>query len=85
MQIEIKLLTQFKQYLPDPDVDGNVRSIKVNDSGKIGDVFKELGIPLNIPKTVSQNASERDEAGLTDFLYPKAYRSTRCRRCPDAC
>ena len=55
MQIEIKLLTQFKQYLPDPDVAGNMRSIKINDCGKIEDVFLELGIPLNVPKVIMLN------------------------------
>ena len=55
MQIEIKLLTQFKQYLPDPDVDGNVRSIDISDNGTVENVFKELGIPLNVPKVIMLN------------------------------
>ena len=55
MQIEIKLLTQFKQYLPNPDLTGNTRSLKLDASGKIEDVFKELGIPLNVPKVIMLN------------------------------
>ena len=55
MRIEIKLLTQFKEYLPDPGLAGNTRSITINGSGKIVDVFKELGIPLNVPKVIMLN------------------------------
>jgi len=55
MQIEIKLLTQFKQYLPNPDLTGNTRALKINNSGKIEDVFIELGIPLNVPKVIMLN------------------------------
>jgi sulfur carrier protein ThiS len=55
MQIEIKLLTQFKQYLPDPELTGNTRVIEVEKDAAIADALISLGIPIDMPKVIMLN------------------------------
>ncbi len=62
MQIEIKLLTQFKQYLPSPDTEGNVRSIEIAEPATVKDVLDKLGIPPDMPKVIMLN----DRQGAMD-------------------
>lgn len=62
MQIEIKLLIQLKQYLPDPDLAGNVRSLEIADPATVKDVLEKMGIPLDMPKVIMLN----DRQGAID-------------------
>ena len=55
MRIEIRLLTQMKKYLPDPDLAGDKRSLEIKNNATVKDLFKELGIPLDIPKVIMLN------------------------------
>ncbi|MBW1700393.1 MAG: MoaD/ThiS family protein [Deltaproteobacteria bacterium] len=65
MKIEVKLLTQFKRYLPRPDLSGNNRTIEVKENATIEDVIKTLGIPIDTPKVIMQNDKQ---ATLSDRL-----------------
>ena len=55
MQIEIRFLTQLKQYLPAPELAGNTRSMEIEGDETIGDLFSRLGIPLDMPKVILLN------------------------------
>jgi len=55
MKIEIKLLTQMKKYLPDPDVAGNTRSLEIREKATVREMFLELGIPVDMPKVILRN------------------------------
>lgn len=55
MKIEIKLLTQMKQYLPDSDMPGNTRSVEIKDDATIREVLSVLGIPEDTPKVILLN------------------------------
>jgi molybdopterin synthase sulfur carrier subunit len=67
MQIEIKLLIQLKQYLPEPDLAGNSRFLEIAKSATVKDVLEKLGIPLDMPKVIMIN--ERQGA-IDDALVP---------------
>ena len=62
MQIEIKLLTRLKQYLPEPDSEGNVRLLEIAEPATVENVLKKLGIPLDMPKVIMLN----DRQGAID-------------------
>jgi molybdopterin synthase sulfur carrier subunit len=62
MQIEIRLLVQLKQYLPDPDLAGNVRFLEIADPATVKDVLEKMGIPLGMPKVIMLN----DRQGAID-------------------
>jgi sulfur carrier protein ThiS len=55
MQIELKLLTVFKTYLPDPDSAGNTRIMEVQENATVEDVIVTIGMPLDTPKVVMLN------------------------------
>jgi sulfur carrier protein ThiS len=55
MNIEVKLLTQFKQYLPNPGLPGNSRTLSIKENVSIQDVLTELGMPIDTPKVVMLN------------------------------
>ena len=55
MKIKIRLLTQLKQYLPDPDMAGDTQVLDVKENATIGEVLDELGIPLDMPKVIMLN------------------------------
>ena len=55
MRIEIRLLTQMKRYLPDPELAGDIRPIDIKPNAAVKDVFKDLGIPLDTPKVIMLN------------------------------
>lgn len=68
MQIEIKLFTQFKQYLPEPDLAGNFRLIEIAEAATVKDVLDELGIPRDMPKVIMINKRQGTiEDGLAPF------------------
>ena len=48
MQIEIKLLTQLKQYLPDPDLAGNSRFLDIAEPATVREVLEKLGVPVGV-------------------------------------
>jgi molybdopterin synthase sulfur carrier subunit len=55
MQIEIKLLIQLKQYLPEPDLAGSSRFLDIAEPATVKDVLEKLGIPLDMPKVIMIN------------------------------
>ena len=55
MQIEIKLFTQLKQYLPDPALAGSSRYLEIAEPATVKDVLEKLGIPLDMPKVIMIN------------------------------
>jgi molybdopterin synthase sulfur carrier subunit len=55
MQIEIKLLIQLKQYLPEPDLAGSSRFLEITEPATVKDVLEKLGIPLDMPKVIMIN------------------------------
>ena len=55
MQIEVKLLMQFRSYLPNPDLPGTTRSITIGVNARIRDLFSTLEIPLESPKVILLN------------------------------
>jgi len=55
MKIEIRLLTQMKKYLPDPDLAGNARWVDMEKEGTLRDLFATLGIPADTPKVILLN------------------------------
>ena len=55
MQIEIKLFTQLKQYLPDTDLAGSSRFLDIAEPATVQDVLQKLGIPLEMPKVIMIN------------------------------
>jgi sulfur-carrier protein len=65
MKIEVKLLTQMKKYLPDPDMAGNTRSLEIKANATVREMFIELGIPADMPKVIMLN--ER-QGRLDDIL-----------------
>jgi sulfur carrier protein ThiS len=67
MQIEIKLLTQLKQYLPDPDLAGNSRFLDIAEPATVREVLEKLGVPVDMPKVIMIN--ERQGA-LDDEVVP---------------
>jgi molybdopterin converting factor small subunit len=58
MKIEIRLLTQLKQYLPDPDMAGDTQMIEADGNATIQDVMTALGIPLDMPKVIMLNEKQ---------------------------
>ena len=64
MQIEIKLLTQMKQYLPGSDLAGNTRTLTIKDRATIREMFRKLGIPEDTPKVILLN----DRQGRLDDI-----------------
>jgi len=64
MKIEVKLLTQMKKYLPDPDMAGNTRTMEIKEKATIRDMFLELGIPADTPKVILLN----DRQGKLDDI-----------------
>ena len=58
MKIEIRLLTQLKRYLPNPDIAGDTRTIDLKDDATIRDVMMALGIPLEMPKVIMLNQKQ---------------------------
>jgi molybdopterin synthase sulfur carrier subunit len=67
MQIEIRLLTQLKQYLPQPDSGGSVRSLEIAEPATVRDVLEKLRIPHDIPKIIMIN--ER-QGSIDDGIAP---------------
>jgi len=55
MQIEIKLLIQLKQYLPEPDLAGSSRFLEIAEPATVKDVLEKLGIPFDMPKVIMIN------------------------------
>ena len=45
----------MKQYLPDPDLAGDTRFLKIKNNAAVKDLFKDLGIPLDTPKVIMLN------------------------------
>ncbi len=58
MKIEIRLLTQLKPYLPNPDIAGDTQIIDLKNDATIKDVMMELGIPLDMPKVIMLNEKQ---------------------------
>ncbi len=58
MKIEIRLLTQLKPYLPNPDIAGDTQIIDLKNDATIKDVIMELGIPLDMPKVIMLNEKQ---------------------------
>ena len=58
MKIEIRLLTQLKPYLPNPDIAGDSQMIECGNGTTIKDIMMELGIPLDIPKVIMLNKKQ---------------------------
>jgi sulfur carrier protein ThiS len=67
MQIEIKLLIQLKQYLPEPELAGSSRLLEIAEPAKVKDVLDKLGIPQDTPKVIMIN--ER-QGTIDDDLAP---------------
>jgi molybdopterin synthase sulfur carrier subunit len=67
MQIEIRLLIQLKQYLPQPDSGGSVRSLEIAEPATVRDVLEKLRIPHDIPKIIMIN--ER-QGSIDDGIAP---------------
>ncbi len=55
VQIEIKLLTGLKQYLPGPDVTGSVHTLEVHETATVKTVLEMLNIPVHMPKVIMLN------------------------------
>ena len=53
MKIEIKLLTQFKQYLPDSMENGG--PLEIAEPATVKHVLEKLGIPPDTPKIIMLN------------------------------
>jgi len=62
MQIEVRLLTGLKRYLPAPEATGTVRSLEIAEPATVKDVLEKLGIPLHMPKVIMIN----DRQGTLD-------------------
>ncbi|MCG6879282.1 MAG: MoaD/ThiS family protein [Deltaproteobacteria bacterium] len=62
MQIEVRLLTGLKRYLPAPEATGTVRPLEIAEPATVKDVLKKLGIPLHMPKVIMIN----DRQGALD-------------------
>ena len=58
MKIEIRLLTQLKPYLTNPEIAGDSQIIECKDDATIKDIMMELGIPLDIPKVIMLNQKQ---------------------------
>ncbi len=58
MKIEIRLLTQLKPYLPNPDIAGDTQIIDLKNDATVKDVMMELGIPLDLPKVIMLNEKQ---------------------------
>ena len=58
MKIEIRLLTQLKLYLPNPDIAGDTQTIDLKNDATVKDVMMELGIPLDMPKVIMLNEKQ---------------------------
>jgi sulfur-carrier protein len=67
MQIEIKLLTGLKQYLPDPDATGTVRPLEIAEPATVKHVLEKLGIPPDTPKVIMINDRQ---GALEDDVAP---------------
>lgn len=67
MQIEIKLLTQLKQYLPRSVSTGDVQSLEIDEPATVKDVLEKLRIPLDMPKVIMIN---RRQGTIEDELIP---------------
>lgn len=67
MQIEIKLLTQLKHYLPHPDSQARGRFLEIAEPATVKDVLEKLGIPLDMPKVIMIN---RRQGTIDDELVP---------------
>ncbi len=62
MQIEIKLLTGLKKYLPDPGLSGTVRVLEIAEPATVKTVLENLEIPSDMPKVIMLN----DRQGTLD-------------------
>ena len=58
MKIEIRLLTQLKPFLPNPDIAGDSQIIECQNHATIKDIMIGLGIPLDIPKVIMLNQKQ---------------------------
>ena len=58
MKIEIRLLTQLKPYLPNPEVAGDTQIIDFKNDATVEEVMMELGIPLDMPKVIMLNEKQ---------------------------
>ena len=58
MKIEIRLLTQLKPYLPNPEIAGDTQTIELTDDATVKDVMMNLGIPLDMPKVIMLNQKQ---------------------------
>ncbi len=67
MQIEIKLLTQLKHYLPHPDSSGCGKFVEIDEPATVKNVLEKLGIPLDMPKVIMIN---RRQGTINDELAP---------------
>ncbi len=67
MQIEIKLLTQLKQYLPHSASTGDVQFLEIDEPATVKDVLERLGIPLDMPKVIMIN---RRQGTIENELIP---------------
>ncbi|MCF8128191.1 MAG: MoaD/ThiS family protein [Deltaproteobacteria bacterium] len=67
MQIEIKLLTGLKQYLPNPDLTGTVRALEIAEPATVKTVLEKLHIPLDMPKVIMLNDRQ---GALEDNVNP---------------
>jgi molybdopterin synthase sulfur carrier subunit len=72
MQIEIRLLTGFKRYLPEPDATGTTRPLEIAEPATVKDVLKELSIPVDSPKVIMIN----DRQGSLESLLASGDRIT---------
>jgi molybdopterin synthase sulfur carrier subunit len=67
MQIELKLLTQLKHYLPHPNSSGRGSFLEIAEPATVKDVLEKLGIPLDMPKVIMIN---RRQGAIEDKLIP---------------
>ncbi len=76
MQIEVKLMAQFKKYLPDPGSSNQTCSMEMKENARVEDVMNRLNISKTIPKLFMINlryAKEDDVLQEGDKLavYPR--------------
>lgn len=63
MEIELKLFANFRDYLPEGSDRFSTR-ITINDSERVADVLRKLGLPAKHPKIILINGVHAKEDAL---------------------
>jgi len=66
MEIEIRLFATFREYLPEGSGTFSFKKT-IHESTTVGDIIKELGLPLDMPKIVIVKGSQvKEDSTLQD-------------------